>query len=140
MNRRYCIVGIGGFGRETLTCLVDSMNAKNENPKSRIVFMVDDEFYKVPILKGYEVIPTSKFNSEKYEVVIGIGDPLKRRKVVESLPVETVYGNIIHPTVVISEWVEISEGTIITAGCVLTCDIKIGKHAHFNLLSTVGHD
>jgi UDP-3-O-[3-hydroxymyristoyl] glucosamine N-acyltransferase len=30
--------------------------------------------------------------------------------------------------------------SIITAGCILTCDIKIGKHSQLNLHTTIGHD
>jgi UDP-3-O-[3-hydroxymyristoyl] glucosamine N-acyltransferase len=36
--------------------------------------------------------------------------------------------------------VEIGEGSIVNAGCILTCNIQIGKHAHINLLTTIGHD
>jgi sugar O-acyltransferase (sialic acid O-acetyltransferase NeuD family) len=39
-----------------------------------------------------------------------------------------------------SKWVEVGAGSIICAGCVLTCQISLGKHCHLNLNTTVGHD
>jgi UDP-3-O-[3-hydroxymyristoyl] glucosamine N-acyltransferase len=38
------------------------------------------------------------------------------------------------------ENIEIGEGSIICAGSILTTNIKIGKHTHLNLHTTVGHD
>ena len=36
--------------------------------------------------------------------------------------------------------IEIGEGSVICAGSILTTNIKIGKHSHLNLLTTIGHD
>jgi UDP-3-O-[3-hydroxymyristoyl] glucosamine N-acyltransferase len=40
----------------------------------------------------------------------------------------------------VSEWTNIGDGSVITAGCIVTVNVKIGKHAHLNLQTTVGHD
>jgi hypothetical protein len=72
---------------------------------------------------GVDVIPQSKFDPALYKVVVAVGDPSSRKRVVDSLPTQTTYTSIIHPSVVISEWVEIGEGSIITAGTILTCNI-----------------
>jgi sugar O-acyltransferase (sialic acid O-acetyltransferase NeuD family) len=69
-----------------------------------------------------------------------VGDPLVRKKIVESLPEETVYASIIHPRAVLSEWVEVGAGSIITAGTIVTCQVHLGQHTHLNLHTTVGHD
>jgi UDP-3-O-[3-hydroxymyristoyl] glucosamine N-acyltransferase len=47
---------------------------------------------------------------------------------------------IIHPTAIISNWVEIGEGSIVGPGAILTTNIKIGDHAIINLGVTIGHD
>ncbi len=47
---------------------------------------------------------------------------------------------LIHPNVIRSNHIEIGEGSIIYAGSILTCYIKIGKHSHLNLKTTVGQD
>ena len=139
-EKKICIIGIGGFGRETLTCLIDGISKTELKIEEITVFMVDDEYYNEPEIMGIPVIKDSEFVAENYKVVVAIGDPIKRKKVVEKLPSETEFATIIHPNVVISGWVEIGVGSIITAGTILTCNIKIGKHAHLNLHTTIGHD
>jgi sugar O-acyltransferase (sialic acid O-acetyltransferase NeuD family) len=48
---------------------------------------------------------------------------------------------LIHPNVLIGkDDVAIGEGAIICAGCLITVNIKIGKHVILNLSCTVGHD
>ena len=39
-----------------------------------------------------------------------------------------------------TRWVELGSGTVVTAGCILTNQIRIGSHVHVNLDSTIGHD
>ena len=74
-------------------------------------------------------------------VFVALENPIERKKMVEKLPEDTEYFTYIHPTAVIDlKTVEIGKGTIICPYCVLTTNIKIGNHCHFNLLSTVGHD
>jgi sugar O-acyltransferase (sialic acid O-acetyltransferase NeuD family) len=122
------LVGAGGFAKEVKTYI------GIEN----ISMFVDDSYWKE---NSSNILPLSQFDSSKYEVVIAIGDPIERKKMVEKLPEDTEYFTYIHPTAVIDlKTVEIGKGTIICPYCVLTTNIKIGNHCHFNLLSTVGHD
>ena len=139
-NKKLCIAGPGGFGREVLCCLIDTIQDKKIKIEDIVCFMEIDEHYKESKIMGVDVIPQSKFDPLLYEVVIAIGEPSLRKKVVKSLPDNTTYTKIIHPTAVISEWVEIGDGSIVTAGTIITCNIKIGKHAHLNLHTTIGHD
>lgn len=77
------------------------------------------------------------------DVVIGIGYPRLRRRVVTELRANAWlrFPNLIHPRVEFDpELVRVGEGNMITQGVVLTCDIAFGD---FNLLNwnvTVGHD
>jgi sugar O-acyltransferase (sialic acid O-acetyltransferase NeuD family) len=139
-GKKICIVGIGGFGREVLCCLMDALDLSINEIATHACFMVSDHFYKEQKVLGVEVIRESQFDPTLFDVVIGVGDPLARQKMVSQLPKETTYATIIHPSVVMSPWVEIGEGSVITAGCILTCNIKIGAHAHLNLHTTIGHD
>lgn len=138
---RIGIFGTGGFGRETLTCFIDFSKSAGFDYTRQAIFIIDDKYYSDTEVMGVKVVPLSKFDpTAGYEVVIGVGDPLQRKAIVDRLPTETKYGRVIHPSAVISEWVKTGEGSIITAGCVLTCNIELGKHAHINLLTTIGHD
>ena len=139
-QKKICVVGTGGFGRETMCCLIDSLASQNIKATDVACFMVADKDFDEKIVMGFPVIPQSQFKPDEYEVLVGIGDSKTRKKVVESLPKETKFTTVIHPNVVISDWVEIGEGGIITAGTIITCNIKIGKHAQLNLHSTIGHD
>ena len=47
---------------------------------------------------------------------------------------------LIHPFAVLGQQIKLGEGSVVTAGCVLTADIEIGKHVLLNLNTTVGHD
>lgn len=139
-EKKICIAGTEGFGRETLTCLMDSFINSSINIEEAVVFMERDNYSGPSTIMGIPVIKDSDFDVNKYQVVVAIGDPKIRKKIVERLPQETEYKTIIHPTAVISRWVEIGEGSIITAGVILTCNIRIGSHAHLNLNTTIGHD
>jgi sugar O-acyltransferase (sialic acid O-acetyltransferase NeuD family) len=133
-------MGTGGFGRETLTCLIDQCKASGHNYKDFALFVVDDAYYTSTEIMGIPVIRTSEFGVDTGSVVVAIGDPDTRHKIATGLPAKTTFGQVIHPTAVISDWVDIGPGSIVTAGCVLTCNITIGSHAHINLLTTIGHD
>lgn len=139
-NKKICIIGTGGFGREALCCLIDSIANSDIKIDEVACFMEKDSNYKEEKIMGVDVIRESHFNPLLYNVFVAIGEPQKRKIVVDQLPVETTYATIIHPSSVISKWVEIGEGSIVTAGSILTCNIKIGKHAHLNLHTTIGHD
>ena len=121
------IIGAGGFAREIKAAL--------GLPDTK--FFVDEAYQKVE--SG--IYGLSKFDPDKYEVVVAIGDPIDRARMVDKLPSNTRFFTFIDPSAQIQDVdVEIEEGSIICAGCIITTNVKIGKHTHLNLLSTIGHD
>ena len=135
MNDAVAIFGTGGFAREVACILHD------QGRGDRIVaFHEPDEVHEPRELLGVPVRPQSAFNPREHRAVVGIGNPAVRQKVVSELPTDTIFETLIHPTVVMSSWVDVGAGSIICAGCVLTCQISIGAHCHINLNTTVGHD
>ena len=139
-KKKLCIFGTGGFGRETLLVFIDSLAKSDLNYKDHVVFMVSDQDYDLAEIMGIPVIRLSDFDVSLYQVVVAVGEPAIRQRLVGQLPESTVFSTLVHPTVVISEWVELGEGSIVTAGTIVTCNITIGKHAQLNLHTTVGHD
>jgi sugar O-acyltransferase (sialic acid O-acetyltransferase NeuD family) len=137
---KICIVGAGGFGREVLCLILDMYNFPSEQAKDFFCFAETDSVWKKRDVNGIPVISLSEFNSRTHKVVIAIGSPVEREKITQMLPANTRYATVIHPSVVMSKWVEIGEGSVICAGTILTCNIKLGKHTHLNLHTTVGHD
>lgn len=125
------IIGAGGFGREIFWSLSDF-------DRKECIFFVDDKYWDNTDSK---ILPLSKFNPEEYEVVVAIADPYHRESIVNKLPKETKFFTHIHPSSQIhGSDVEIGEGSIICAGSIITTNIKLGKHTHINLLTTIGHD
>jgi sugar O-acyltransferase (sialic acid O-acetyltransferase NeuD family) len=135
MNDSVAIFGTGGFAREVACILHD------QGRGDRIAaFHEPDDVYQARELLGVPVRPQSAFDPAEHRAVVGIGNPAMRQKVVGELPAETVFETLIHPTVVMSQWVKVGAGSVICAGCILTCQISIGEHCHINLNATVGHD
>lgn len=139
-DKKICIYGAGGFGAEVLCCIIDTLGISPDEAGKYACFMTDDAFFNEQELMGIEVIRRSSFLPDVYSVLIAVGDPAARKKIVASMPPETDYASLIHPRALVSKWVELGEGSIVTAGSILTCNISIGKHAHLNLNTTIGHD
>ena len=139
-SRKYCIYGTGGFGRETLTMLDACYSSSGRSLSELAVFMVSDEYANNQEVMGVSVIKESAFHPEKYKVVVAVAETRLREQIVNRLPSNTMYTQVIHPSSVVSRWATIGEGAIIAAGVVITCNVSIGRHAHLNLNTTVGHD
>lgn len=139
-QKKICIIGAGGFGREVLSSFKESYLLQDKKIENEVVFWDDDPKLINKKVMGINVIRSDEFNPLEYKIVIAVGDPYTRKKIVESLPKETQYVTLIHPNAIIMENCEIGTGSIITAGCIITCNIKIGKHSHLNLNTTIGHD
>ena len=121
------LIGSGGFARE----IKHHMNCD-------LTFFVDDPYW---VEGDSNLLPLSSFNPNEYEVLVAIGNPLDRYNVVNRLPKETKYFSFIHPSaIILDDSIKIGEGSIICAGSILTTNIKIGKHTHINLQTTIGHD
>ncbi len=128
--KKLAIIGYGGFAREI------SCNFK----KTDYEYFINNKYIdntnkdKVKILE--------ELDTNKYKVIICIGEPSIRKKIVDELPLNTDYHTYIdkHAIILDKETVNIGKGSIITAGSILTTNINIGKFNHINLDNTIGHD
>lgn len=134
------ILGTGGFAREVYF-LIEEMGLKKEFGGFLEPIHVWKPEFESKTIYGHKILHLEDFNSSKDEAIIGISDPYLRHKIVtEQLPADTHYPKLIHPNTNISKYVKIMEGAIITAGCVITVDITIGKQCQLNPYTTIGHD
>ena len=133
--KRIGIVGAGGFAREVLWLLEDL----GLSPRVG-AFFESDAVWRERDLAGLPVLPLSRLEPGNWEAVIAIGSPQTRSAIRSALPTETSFPTFIHPSVLRSRSVEIGAGTVICAGSILTCDIRIDEHVQLNLATTVGHD
>ncbi|MCF6138826.1 acetyltransferase [Pseudalkalibacillus berkeleyi] len=134
------IIGAGGFGRE-VAWLIEEINRVNK--EWNIVGFVDDnEKIQGTEVSGYKVVGDIEWLKEqKVNVACAIGDPITKKKTIESLNGSKIsFPVLIHPSVIYSDRVGFGAGSIICAANILTTDIQIGNHVIINLDCTIGHD
>jgi sugar O-acyltransferase (sialic acid O-acetyltransferase NeuD family) len=118
------IFGYGGHAREVQSHI-----------NKKVTFFVDDEY-----AEG-EILPISKFDPKRYEIIICVAEPKEKQKIIQRLPQDTKFFTFIHSSVqLLDKNIDIGEGSFIGANCVLTTNIKIGKHVILNRANHVGHD
>lgn len=138
------LYGASELGRDVAAmgpALLDSWHGP-----SRLHGFIDDraslrgsEILNLPVLGGREWLESDDARAMK--VVVTIGDPASRRRVVEQLLAMGVrFATLIHPTAVVTPWVAFGEGTVVLANCTFTADIDVGRHVVFNPGCTVAHD
>jgi sugar O-acyltransferase (sialic acid O-acetyltransferase NeuD family) len=133
------IFGAGGLGREVKT-IVDVL------PGWYVEGFCDDGTKVGSVVNGVKVLGDANFLLQQPEifVVVAIGDPQVKQQVIQKLLSSKGihFVTLIHPRAILGDLhtIDIGEGSIITAGCVLTTNIRIGKHVLINLNATVGHD
>jgi sugar O-acyltransferase (sialic acid O-acetyltransferase NeuD family) len=139
MKKPLIIFGAGGLGREVKT-LVDAL------PDWAVSGFCDDHVAAGTMIMGVPVLGTSKYvlDLTAPNVVIAIGNPMIKRAVAAQLKNASGirFITLVHPSAVLGDPdnIVIGEGSVITAGCILTTSIEIGKHVLINLNTTVGHD
>ena len=133
------IVGASGFGRE-VAWLIE--NSDNWNVKG---FVDDNKDLENKSVNDYPVLGTIDFllnANEKTNVVVAIGNPQIRKKIVERLQSNKniSFPNIVDKDVIIDRTITLGFGNIICKGNILTTNIEIGNFNHINLSCTIGHD
>lgn len=133
MIKKIAIIGNGGFAKE-LTTYINDCNTPFKKPLEYFTTIENDDSGARPV---EELIS----NIDRYVVYIGIGSGAVRKRIVEEiLPVNTVYGTLVHPTAYIGSNIHIGEGSIVCPNCVITSNVKIGKHVQLNIQTSIGHD
>lgn len=142
-SQKIAIIGAGGCGRE----LLDVFETCNQNKQQYEIlgFIVQKEYSLAgEIINGYPVLGDFEWfekNGRNVYAICAVGASHYRHRLVN---MASFYGvrfcSVIHPSVNKSNWVEIGEGSVIAAGCVLTTQIKIGNHVYVNYGCTIGHD
>lgn len=138
-KRELFIYGAGGLGREILS-MISMMEEWIP------VGFIDDVVSKGSEIAGMKVLGGRDFLlsfEKKTNVVMALGDPQMKFEMVRSIKNPAiVYPTLVHPAAILQDRRSIlmGEGSIITAGCVLTANIRIGNHVLINLNTTIGHD
>ena len=143
MLKKIAVFGKGGFGRE-VQMLIEQINANQ--PEWEFIGFFDDAFEPGEKVNGADCLGgIDELNTYEspLNLVLAIGSPKAKEAIISKITNPLIeYPVLIHPNVQLgsSEWLKIGEGSIITAGCIITVNIEIGKHVILNLSCTVGHD
>ena len=129
------IFGAGGFARETMILLGDLGVADRVQ-----AFYESDDIWRERSLLNIPVLPFSRFEPAESALILAVGNPSVRKAMRQTTPSGTEFPILVHPSVRISSSVEIGEGSIICAGSILTCDIRLGRYVNIDRMSNVGHD
>ncbi len=139
--KKIAIFGAGGFGRE-VKWLIDEINLIK--PTWEFIGFFDDDFSHALYIKQAHQLGSSDDLAnwkEDLSIVFAIGNPIIKKKISDKILNPALqFPVLVHPNVRIGNDVQIGDGGIICAGCILTVNIKIGQHVILNLGCTVGHD
>lgn len=139
--RDIAIFGVGGFGREVLTLIHD---VNKIEPKWNVIGFFDDGYpigYDVHGLKVLGGVAELNEWDKPIAVVIAIGTPAIKQKILGKIDNPLIeFPTLIHPTVLVGDYVKIGQGCILCANTIITCDINIGDFVILNLACTIGHD
>ena len=137
------IFGAGGLGREVLL-LLQQLN--ESHPTWDVRGFYDDQTPATPTVAGLPYLGTSadlNATPQPLAVAIAVGSSAGRAAVVERLSSPLLsFPALVHPRVALAprQRIALGEGCIIQQGCILTCDIVLGRFVVLNLGCTVGHD
>jgi len=101
-------------------------------------FFIDDKYYSLDMPAN--VLPSSYFDHKKYELIVAVSNPLDRKKIISSLPLDTKYITFIHPTSFIGKHIRFDEGCFIGMNSIITTNVILGKHSLLNRGNQIGHD
>jgi len=136
------IIGCGGFAKEVLFLLEEVKGSLKDfrgfidyNPEKNKIYCRGSE---LDVIDEADFL-NSNYKKDEIELYIGIGDPKIIKNISDKFN-DYKFPNLIHRNVIKDESIFLGKGNIITAGCILTVDIKIGSFNIFNLNTTIGHD
>lgn len=141
--RDVVILGAGGFAREAYWVFLED---NRDKAKWNVLGFIDENpdnhgkmLCEIPVLGGVDWLKAHA--RPGLQALCGVGNPRTRNKLVSRVEDMGIgFCTVIHPQARMSRWVEVGPGTIITAGNILTTQIRIGAHVLLNLDCTIGHD
>ena len=134
------IIGAGGMGRE-VAWLVDDINKLNS--EWDFLGFIDDG-KKGLTVEGYPILGQINYLYKirpRPWVTIAIADSHVRQRLLKELERDGMQlATLIHPSVLMSDYVSIKPGSIICAGTIITTNVSIGKACIVNPGGFIGHD
>ena len=90
------------------------------------------------ILTGYISSDSGKVSVDEYDI---LENPYEvKKRIVTKLNNKFKFATIVHPKVLIHDYMEIGEGCIVYEGVIITTNVSIGNHVIISPKCGVGHD
>lgn len=136
----YVVMGAGGHGRE-LADIIRAVAASS--PTIDLLGLVDDgEVDRLALARaGFRFLGNSDAVSERdVELYLGLGYPAVRRNVANRLHNAQWAKPIMHPSAELGAGSQMSTGSVLAQGAIVTTNVSIGEHTHVGVGSTISHD
>jgi sugar O-acyltransferase (sialic acid O-acetyltransferase NeuD family) len=135
---RIAIVGTGGLGREVAALALEQVRAEMGAVSDPVVFVPRTADVHAPIAG----LPTRTLAElvEDQALVVAVGDPALRRRIVEGEAAGRTFATVVADTVRRRGRNHIGEGAILCDGVVITDNVRIGRHFLANPHACVMHD
>lgn len=141
--KRVAIVGAGGHARDVL----DVFEADNARaPAWEILgFVVETAWYEPGrMVNGYPHLGDLDWvgpHARDVEFIVAVGDTALRRRLAARVSAAGGrFCSVVHPAAITTRRVTIAEGCAVSAGVVMTNNVRLGPHVHVNIGSTLAHD
>ena len=128
------IAGAGGLGRE----IADSVEAAAAAGGPTLRGFLDDGAASGDWSHLGRCDPASVTDDDR--LIIGVGDPVVRHRLAETMGTGIGYHTVIHPTAVVSPRAELGAGVFVAPFAYVGPGARIGDHAVLNIYAGVGHD
>lgn len=141
---RLVIFGSGGHAREVHQ-LVEAINAVQASIDF-LGFLDSDPAKHGTLVHGMPVLGGADWLADperaSVHIVVGIGSPAAKRRVVHSLPKgeASPFLTLIHPRACVGHRVQLGNGCTICAGVQITTDVSVGHHVIVNTGAMLCHD
>lgn len=132
------LLGSGGLAREFAAWTMDALAREGVSKRLVMVNDLDPEPDPVEVCGRYiEVVSTW---TRPYRFIVGVGKPKNKRVMIEKalLAGWQPHPGIVHPTAICLSPPPL--GGMVSPGCIVTVDVKLGDFVTLNLNTTVGHD
>lgn len=142
-RKKITIIGAGGFGRELLSLLED---CNRDKPQYDILGFIVQKQYAQPgeVVNGYPVLGDFDWFDKSYRdvyAICAVGAPQDRLRLAKYAVSRGVkFCSVIHPLASVGKWVKIGMGSVISAGSILTVQVRVDNHVYINLDCTISHD
>jgi len=139
--KKLIIIGGGNFGREVFTWA----NQCVEFGKDWLVAgFLDDRPNILDSFKDHSCLigaPHLHIPSKDEIFICAVGSPAEKRKYCDILLQRgAIFANVIHPTAVFGQHVQIGQGVIVCPRVVVSNEVRLGSFSAINTLCSIGHN